>query len=279
MWLCWKGGSPREQQNNITDMDNRYNPVIFSKLKVLASQSDWQGMLAYLRSLSHSGFRTASYILKERVLPMLDANDFWQCFSDVALTDTKAFLMTFLQAATKMYLGGSDTNISSSGTNAGSSNTQSGGSFSFDNPLFLAFANKTATLPTSLDRKKSLLLLLPIMKTPEEISRLLNAFCLDDNKKKIPYLVESKETPQCYFVLFQLLRQCDGDMEYMRHTLSLILKRSTPMAFNFVSLARSYFGVEGLNGRFSLRLESYELSRLESDYPTFLKSLERMIAK
>lgn len=239
-------------------MDNRYNPVIFSKLKALASQSDWQGMLAYLRSLSHSGFRTASYILKERVLPMLDANNFWQCFSDVALTDTKAFLMTFLQAAANMY---------------------SGGSFSFDNPLFLAFANKTAALPTSLDRKKSILLLLPIMKTPEEISRLLNAFCLDDNKKKISYLVESKETVQCYFVLFQLLRQCDGDMEYMRHTLSLIQKRSTPLAFNFVSLTRSYFGVEGLSGRFSLHLESYELSRLESDYPTFLKSLERLIAK
>lgn len=239
-------------------MDNRYNPVIFSKLKALASQSDWQGMIAYLHSLSHSGFRTASYILKERVLPALDAQNFWQCFAEVALTDTKAFLMTFLQAAVKMY---------------------QSGLLTFENAVFETFANQTAPLAVSIDRKKSLLLLLPTMKMPEEIFWLLNAFCHDNNAMKINYLTEAKETPQCYFVLFQLMRQSDGDTESLRHTLSLILKRSTPMAFNFVSLARSYFGVEGLNGRFSLRLESYELSRLESDYPTFLKSLERLIAK
>lgn len=239
-------------------MDNRYNPVIFAKLKTLASQCDWTGMHTYLLSLSNSGFRTASYVLKERLLPSLDANDYWQCFSVVALTDTKAFLMTFLQAGAEMYKNGIIT---------------------FDDPRFVAFANQTAPLPSSLDRKKTLLLLLPILKTPQEIQRMLNAFCLDDDKRKIAYLIEAKETAQCYFVLFQLMRKHEGEAEALRHTLMLILKRSTPMAFNFVSLARSYFGVEGVNGRFSLHLAPYELSLLESDYPSFLKILNRLIAK
>lgn len=239
-------------------MDNHYNPVIFAKLKTLTSQCNWTGMLTYLRSLSNSGFRTASYLLKERLLPLLEANDYWQCFSVVALTDTKAFLMTFLQAGAEMYMSGTIT---------------------FDDPRFVAFANQTAPLPSSLDRKKSLLLLLPIIKTPEEIQKLLTAFCQEDDQRKIAYLIEAKESAQCYFVLFQLLRKHGDEPDTLRHTLMLVLKRSTPMAFNFVSMARSYFDVAGLNGRFSLKIEPYQLSLLESDYPTFLKILNQLITK
>lgn len=239
-------------------MDNHYNPVVYTKLRAYAVQKDWHGMLAYLRALSHSLFRTASYVLKERILPQMAPDDYWMCFSEVALTDTKAYLITFLQAAATMYKEGRLSFLASS---------------------FVCFANKTEELPSSLDRKKTLLLLLPILKTPDEIFQMLSAFCGEKNERKVAYLVEAKESEPSYYCLFQLLRQSGDSPQQLSHILSLILRRSTPTAFNFVSICISYFGIEGMRGHFSLRINPYELSRLETDYPTFLKILGRLTSK
>ena len=39
---------------------------------------------------------------------------------------------------------------------------------------------------------------------------------------------------------------------------------------------RAYFGIEKLNGQFSLTLQPYELSRLESGYDGFVKIMNKI---
>jgi len=235
-------------------MDNHFNPAINSKLKALATYKDWNGMLVYLRSLSNSGFRTASYLLAERILIALGNEDYWACFDIVARSDMKAFLMTFLKAAVANY---------------------KSGTLSFDNPVFIAFAEATQAQVQSLDRQKTLRTILPILLTPSEANCVLNAFCGELAERQINYIIQSAESKPLYYVMFKRLQSLDN-VEHVANALSLVMKRSTPLAFNFVSISRLYFGVEGMPGHFSLTLQPYELSRLESNYDDFISILTRM---
>ena len=151
-------------------MDKRYDPVIFSKLQGCAHAQDWQGMTAYLDTLSHSAFRTASYVLAERVLPSMEAEIYWACFRHVALTDTKAFLMTFLKAALQKY---------------------AANGLDFSNHHFLDFAHGTASHQVSLDRQKTLMAVLPVLHSHDEVQQMLTAFCRDDAEKKAREIVVS----------------------------------------------------------------------------------------
>lgn len=236
-------------------MDKRYDPVIFSKLQGCAHAQDWQGMTAYLDTLSHSAFRTASYVLAERVLPSMEAEIYWACFRHVALTDTKAFLMTFIKAALQKY--------AASGLD-------------FSNHHFLDFAHGTASHQVSLDRQKTLMAVLPVLHSHDEVQQMLTAFCRDDAEKKAGYLVRVDESGPCYYELFLALRQLDHSADKQVRLLLHVARRSTPLAFNFVSIMRAYFGIERLNGQFSLRLQPYELSRLENGYDGFMKVMNKI---
>ena len=236
-------------------MDKRYDPVIFSKLQSYAHAEDWQGMKAYLASLSHSAFRTASYVMAERVLPPMEAEHYWACFHHIALSDTKAFLMTFIKAALQKY---------------------AAKGLDFANHHFLDFAQGTAGQQVSLDRQKTLIAILPVLRTHSEVQQVLSAFCNDDAERKAIYLVKANESVPCYYELFLALRHMDHTPDMQVRFLLHVARRSTPLAFNFVSIMRAYFGIEKLNGQFSLTLQPYELSRLESGYDGFVKIMNKI---
>ena len=46
-------------------------------------------------------------------------------------------------------------------------------------------------------------------------------------------------------------------------------------SFNLACIVHHYFGLNDLPGTFSLRLENYELSRLDGNYEQFCKILAR----
>ena len=229
-------------------MDKHFNPIVCSKLQTYAQSADWQGMKAYLDRLSHSAFRTAGYVLAEKVLPSLSADDYWDCFCIVALSDTKAFLITFLKAALQKY---------------------HDGSLTFSDDRLLAFGRSTASLPQSLDRQKTLKTILPVLHTPTEVQDILNAFCTADTERKAGYLALADESMPCYYVLFQMLRQMDHNPDGQVKILAQVIRRSTPLAYNFVSVMRAYFGITRLGGSYSLTLQPYQLSGIESGYEGF----------
>lgn len=236
-------------------MEKHFDSVIFCKLTALAHERNWDAMQEYLDTLSNSRFRTASYILAERILPQVDAETLWECFEQIVAKNTKVYLMTFLKAAVQQYRGHKIT---------------------FADKRFLAFANNTANKPQSIDRQKCLRTLLPILKTYEEIITLLSYFCADDAKKQLNYLVHTEESIVSYYAIFQLLRQQDIPADELITNLNIILKRSTPTAYNFVSIMREYFGITNQQGNFSLKLKPYQLSRIEQNFDIFSQTLKSM---
>lgn len=236
-------------------MEKRFDPIINTKLQAFAKASQWLEMLDYLRGLSNSGFRVASYLLAERVLPDLDHQRFWDCFKVVVTTSPKAFLVTFLKAAVTGY----KKEI-----------------LAFSGDEFLSFAHQSQEKETSVDRQKTLLLILSEMRTYQEVEEVLEAFCGTHSNLKMHYLVSSQESKPCYFAMFRLMRMDDLDHDEITKYLRQILRRSTTMAFNFVSIMRQYFDIKVLNGQFSLSLQPYELSRLENNYEIFVSVLTSM---
>ena len=62
-------------------MEKHFDSVIYNCLTAFAKSAEWGAMSDYLNRLSNSAFRTASYVLAERVLPEVDNDKFWKCFS------------------------------------------------------------------------------------------------------------------------------------------------------------------------------------------------------
>ena len=236
-------------------MDKRYDAVICTKLQAFARNADWQGMLAYLQGLSNSAFRTASYVLAEHVLLPLNAEDYWGCFHTVALTDTKAFLMTFLKAALQKY---------------------AEQTLDFKHCYFIDFAWSRRGESVSLDRQKTLKAILPVLRSDDEVENVLDAFCGTDNERKLNYVGFADESMPCYYEIFRLLREIDHNPEQQVKMLRQVIRRSTPMAFNFVSIMRAYFGLEQLKGNYSLHLQPYELSRIDRGYDAFLQVMNKI---
>ena len=237
-------------------MDVRYNSVIHGRLQSFSQAADWKEMLAYLKGLSHSGFRTASYVLAERVLPELAADDYWACFANIAMLDRKAFLVTFLKAAVVMY---------------------KEHKLDFSDSRFLDFAHSTASLDISLDRQKTLKAILPILRTSEEVQMLLYAFCNANYEKQLGHLLAVDESLPCYHAMFIIMRRFEHDADTITKVLLHVLRRSTSMSFNFVSITRAYFGIEKLAARFSLVLQPYELSRMEASYDGFVSVITKIM--
>ena len=78
--------------------EKHYNPAVFAKLSVLA-QSDSDSLLtAWLSTLSNASFRTAGYMLGERIMQTVPVDRFWQLFRSLVAYNTRAFLVTMLKA-------------------------------------------------------------------------------------------------------------------------------------------------------------------------------------
>lgn len=236
-------------------MDKTFDSSIYNRLLAFAKLSSWDKMQDYLKTLSNSRFRTASYVLADKLLPALDEKTYWECFGYMVPKEPKVYLVTFLKAALLLY---------------------KEEKLSFQSETFVNFGKSVYNDNRLVDRRKTLTLLLSELRTSEEVGQLLSMFCLDCNDLKIQYLVMSQESKPCYHVLFSLLRHTDLSNDSISVILSKILCRKTSMAYNFVCIAKCYFGIEKTMGNFSLTMQPYELSRLEFDYLKFVQLLTKM---
>ncbi len=225
--------------------DKHYHPIVANRLRALVEARDWEGLPLYLDTLSNSQFRTAGYMLGEMLTENLPDGDFWQLTQRLVSYNSKAFLVTLLKSAV-----GRGVNVEGDG--------------------FRSLCEQLKN--NEIDVQKVLANIVPVLDTPDHIRLLFNLLGVNDPEKRLPYLLKATGNPASY-VLFHTLKYLEHDRSLLIRAVYFLMKRGDDRSFNFASLLKSYFGLEEVKGSFSLRIEPYQLARLDGSYEAFSQAL------
>lgn len=212
---------------------------------LLAGDAD--ALVRQLSTLSRSLQRTAGYMLGERLLADCPAPVFWQMTEALVRHDSRAYLITLM----KTFL----TRLAK-------------GTASLSDEAFLRLAASF----NDVEKQKVLLLLMPAVSKPEDIEQLFRAMGIAQGHEQIAYLVRT-DTPPCLFLLLRGLRHIEHDRRHVLQVARLLMKRGTGSSFNLASIIKVAFGLDELSGTFSLRLQPYEIARLENSYVAFCRRI------
>ena len=226
---------------------HKHHPVLQNRLKQLFEAGDGTALLETLNNLSAADFRTAGYLLADNLLSEYPQH-FWQFFLTIVPTKPKAYLGTFLKACIILYR--KDNSL-------------------LNFTALQVFANEYAT---PIDEKKCLEQLIPALQTEEEVERLLDIFQPATAKARAIVLLKAG-TPISYYLLFKTLQTADENNETLRDYCLYLMKKGDSISFNMAVILRSFFDLPSLPGTFSLKLEPYQLSRLNESYENFYKLL------
>ena len=230
-----------------------FNPAVNRNIGLYAKNKNWQGLENYFSGLSNTDFRTACNMMSADIMPQWEETDYWDCFMVLFNSNAKAWLVTMLKAAVKKY---------------------NDGSLSFNGDTFKQLCRIIREEKRKIDERKLLQNVLPILKTPEEIETIFLFLQLED-KTAARYLVEC-DTMACYFVLFQKMKRMDNAPEYLSLLCAELIRKGGNKAFNFVSMIKNYFDLPAIKGVFSLKINPYELSRLDASFGLFCQMLNRI---
>lgn len=245
-------------------MDQHFHPIIYARLQQLFAAADWDALIAYLDSLSNAQFRTAGYLIGERLLAPLPPDVFWHVMLRLILWQPKAFTVTLAKAATPRLLDGS-LSLNDAG-----------------------FCRLTASLSSDqhlIDREKLLRQWLPDIQQPTMIEHLFDLLHVNDTHRRIEFLLHTNSLPAA-FVLLRTLRFEEHDRPYLTDVCQYIIRRAAQQdastthpdnySFNLASLLRSFFDLPNIHGTFSLTIKPYELSRLDTDFEVFKRILTKV---
>lgn len=223
--------------------DIHYNSVLEGRLRSFVDLNDIAGLCNYLDGLSNAQFRTSGYILGEVICLDVSEEAFWQLFYNLVSYNSKAFLITILKSLQERLQKG-DVSLKDNGFSA------------------------LCQILNPIDIKKLLDFLLPLMKDDTEVNYLLEICNITDAAFRISLLIKVDTLPAAY-VLFSTLRYIEHDRTLLLKIARFLIKQSTPLSFNLASLIKVYFGLEEVQGTFSLQLLPYELARIEASYDAF----------
>lgn len=199
-------------------------------------------------SLSRSEQRIAGYMLGERLLLESPLLTFWHMTEALVRHDSRAFLITLM----KTFL----------------CRMERGTASLSDIP----FA-RLATTFNAVERQKVALLLLPALTCPEEVEQLFAVLKVPKGREQMVYLVRNDTLP-CLFLLLQSLRYIEHDRAEVLKVAYHLMRRNTGSSFNVASIIKVAFGLDELKGTFSLRLQPYQIARIERSYEAFCQSLK-----
>lgn len=225
----------------------RFSSVLYGRLNAVLSEGGCAMLPDFLRTLSVSQFRTAGCILGERVAAEVAPEVFWELFITLHSFDNRAFLVTMLHALAARL---------------------DRGEVSLDDAGF----HQLLTRFTEVDADKALRILLPLQQEPQQVSRLLGDMQVDDATKRIRLLLPTGTIP-CHYILFLTLRQVEHNHSLLVRVAASLIRQGDSVSFNMASLMKAYFGLKELKGTFSLHLQPWQLSRIETSYEAFRQTI------
>ena len=234
-------------------MDQHYNPVIYQRLCSLFDSRDWDALQSYLDGLSNAHFRTSGYLIGERLLPGARREDFWEVMRRLILWQPRAFTVTTGKAALLRL---------------------KHGSISFEDAGFQKLVGALSVPERIIDRQKLLLLWLPAIDDPQTVEQLFRQFCIND-RRRVDFLLRTQGLVAA-FVLLRVLCYEEHDRDFLITTCRQVMKRGDNLSFNLASLLRTYFDLPEVKGTFSLALQPYELSRLDTDFDVFSRVMTKV---
>lgn len=235
-------------------MDQHYHPVIFGRLTALFAAADWERLVAYLDSLSNAHFRTAGYIIGERLMCDVGRETFWTVMLRLTVWQSKAFLVTMAKAAVPRL---------------------KGGTLSLEDDGFARLAALLAQPGHEIDREKLLRQWLPAMSDPNAIERLFDMLAIHDARRRLAALIRV-DTLAANYVLLRTLRFEEHDHAFLVLTCRELMHRQSNSSYNLASLVRAFFGLDEVRGVFSLTLEPYEIARADSDFAVFARIVQKV---
>lgn len=220
----------------------RYNPAVSARMKVFSETKQWELLPEYLDSLSHAHFYTASFVLGDSLLPKMDAEEFWMVTTLLYKYSARAFLRLCMKVAARRQA-------------------------DLERPEAEAMWKMIAESP--VESEKTLLTLLAEIKDNVSlVEHLLNVMLGDNPRDRIALLLRVN-TPAAAYLLLLAMRRVEEDRTLLLRTTYFLIKRGDALSFNMASLFKVFFGLDEVRGTFSLKLEPFELSRLESSYEAF----------
>ena len=226
--------------------DRHYSKTLELKLLQPLQAEDAEGLVRLLDSFSRSEQRTAGYMLGERLLLDCPTELYWKMTDALVRYDSRAYLITLMKTLLLRL--------------------EQGTAELSDTPFSLL-----AVTFNEVERQKVALLLLPALKTPQLVEQLFSVLSIPKGREQMVYLVRVDTLP-CLFLLLRSLRYIEHDRMEVLKVARQLMKRGTGASFNLASIIKVAFGLDELQGTFSLRLQPYQISRLEQSYEAFCQS-------
>lgn len=227
--------------------DRHYSKTIEQHLLQPLKDADSEGLVRLLSSFSRSEQRTAGYMLGERLLLDCPAELYWQMTEALVCYDSKAYLITLMKTFL-LRLGRGTASLS-------------------DVPF-----GRLAAGFNEVERQKVALLLLPELEQPKQVEQLFQLLGLAKGREQLVYLIRVDTLP-CLFLLLRSLRYVEHDRAEVLKVSRQLMKRGSGSSFNLASIVKVAFGLDELSGTFSLRLQPYQIARLEQSYEAFCQSV------
>ena len=227
--------------------DRHYSKTIEQHLLQPLKEADSEGLVRLLSSFSRSEQRTAGYMLGERLLLDCPAELYWQMTEALVGYDSKAYLITLMKTFLLRL---------------------SRGTASLSDVTF----GRLAAGFNEVERQKVALLLLPELEQPKQVEQLFQLLGLAKGREQLVYLIRVDTLP-CLFLLLRSLRYVEHDRAEVLKVARQLMKRGSGSSFNLASIVKVAFGLDELSGTFSLRLQPYQIARLEQSYEAFCQSV------
>lgn len=219
------------------------------KALMFVGTRDWEGLGRMLRSLSNMEFRRMERVMREEVLTELDNEAFWETLLHIIIYKRAGFI--------------------SGATAVGHLATD--GTLNFEaEGVKLLYEHLKETDEGSIVKLCNMML--PALQTEVQVMGLWSAFHVENEVTRLTMLLKV-DSPLSYYLIFKTLKLIEDKVVARKCCMSLI-KRQDDRAFNAVCIIKAYFGLDDLPGRFSMKIEPYELSHIDRNYDTFCHVLD-----
>lgn len=193
-------------------------------------------------------FRRMETHVRTVVMPSLDNDLFWEALLHLIIFKRAAFITGVLAIEHLV-----------------KNNT-----LNFDNDSTKQLADYLKrTNPESLTKLANMML--PLLSNEQQINSMFSALHKDDEIGKLAVLLKV-DSPLSYYLIFKNLKMLD-DHIVVRKCCMALMKRKSDMAFNAVSMMKTYWDLDDMPARFSLNIEEYELNHIDKNFDTFCNVL------